>query len=240
MTKLSIIVPCLNESQNVGLIINKLLQCMLNKSIAYEIIIIDDQSDDDTFKIAKKYTKYKNIKVFQKDLDRRGYGAVIKYGLAHASGDYVIFVSADLVDPINLIPNMYKKLEDGYDLIQCSRYSNNSDSSTIPFSYKFYQFFFRRLVTFSLGIKIPDSTYAFKMFNRKKIMALGISSNRFNISPEIMFKAILANYKIRFIPGSQGVRQSGQSKFSFTKEGLGFLNCLLRAFLHRKKIIYWF
>lgn len=222
------------------LIISSLLQCMLNKGITYEIIIIDDQSDDNTFIIAKEYTKYKNIKVYRKDLDRRGYGAVIKYGLAHASGDLVIFVSADLVDPINLIPSMYKKLADGYDLIQCSRYSNKSDSSTIPFSYKFYQFFFRRLVTLSLGKKIPDSTYAFKMFKRKKIMALGISSNRFNISPEIMFKASLANYKIAFIPGSQGVRQSGKSKFSFTKEGLGFLICLLRAFLHRKKIIYWF
>jgi dolichol-phosphate mannosyltransferase len=240
MINLSIIVPCLNESENVGKIISALLRVLRKTNITYEIIIIDDQSDDDTFAIAKKISKTKTIKVLQKDLDRRGYGAVIKYGLAHAIGEYVIFVSADLVDPINLIPKMYKKLLNGFDLIQCSRYTNKFDSSTIPFSYKFYQFFFRRFVSISLGKKIPDSTYAFKMFNRKKIMSLGISSNRFNISPEIMFKALLANYRIGFIAGSQGVRLHGKSKFSFTKEGLGFLNCLFRAFLHRKKLIYWF
>jgi dolichol-phosphate mannosyltransferase len=55
-----------------------------------------------------------------------------------------------------------------------------------------------------------------------------------------MFKSILMGLNVRFIPGSQGIRINGISKFSFAKEFFGFSYCLVRAFLHRKKIISWF
>jgi dolichol-phosphate mannosyltransferase len=240
---LTIIVPCLNEEDNISMVLNAIDKIMSKIQILYEVIIVDDKSTDNTSIVANKWildNKKDNYRVLYKDLDRRGYGAVIKYGLAYASGDYVIFISADLVDPIDLIPKMVEMLDQGADLVQCSRYLNKSDSNTIPFSYKFFQFFFRRFVKIALGISMPDSTYAFKMFKRRKILSMGISSNRFNISPEIMFKAVLGGLDIKFIPGSQGVRAQGVSKFYFRKEGAGFINCLLRAFLHRKKIIFWY
>jgi len=149
-------------------------------------------------------------------------------------------VSADLVDPINLIPRMYAELLNGSDVVQVSRYLEKANSITIPFSYKFFQFFYRIGVRIALGKHIPDSTYAFKMFDRAKILAMGVSSNRFNISPEIMFKCILAGLNVVFISGSQGTRVSGVSKFKFHKEGVGFGMCLLRAWLHRNQIIFWF
>lgn len=242
--KLSVIVPCLNEEDNVYQILNSLKVLLIENKIEHEVLIIDDQSTDLTFIKANQFVLENpelNCKVYRKDLDRRGYGAVIKYGIAYSTGDYVTFVSADLVDPINLIPKMYEALEvNGFDLVQCSRYIDKNDSNTIPFSYKFYQFFFRFFVRICLNQYIPDSTYAFKMFKKVKITSMGLSSNRFNISPEIMFKSILSNIKILYISGSQGVREKGVSKFSFLKEGPGFMICLIRAILHRKRIIFWF
>jgi hypothetical protein len=55
-----------------------------------------------------------------------------------------------------------------------------------------------------------------------------------------MFKSVLAGYRYGFISAGQGVRETGTSKFNFKKEGIGFGMCLIRAFLHRLKIIYWF
>jgi glycosyltransferase involved in cell wall biosynthesis len=241
---LSIIVPCLNEEDNVIQILKSLKILLFENNIDHEVLIIDDQSTDLTYNNATKFVLENpdlNCKVLRKDLDRRGYGAVIKYGIAYSIGEYVTFVSADLVDPIHLIPRMYLELQNNeYDLVQCSRYIDKKDSNTIPFSYKFYQFFFRFFVKICLNQHIPDSTYAFKMFKKAKITSMGLSSNRFNISPEIMFKSILSNMKILYIPGSQGVRENGVSKFSFIKEGPGFIICLFRAFLHRKRIIFWF
>jgi len=243
MIDLSIIVPCLDEEENVALVLDSISDLISKTDISYEIILVDDQSEDLTLSIAEQWKKEKNsekLSIYYKDLERRGYGAAVKYGLAYATGKYAIFVSADLVDPIHLIPEMLNLCKSGADIVQCSRYLEKKDSLTIPFSYKFFQFFFRIGVRVSLGMSIPDSTYAFKMMDRNKVHAMGLSGNRFNISPEIMFKSILAGLNVKFIAGSQSTREFGVSKFSFTKEGFGYGMCLVRAFLHRFKIVFWF
>jgi hypothetical protein len=165
---------------------------------------------------------------------------VVRYGAAYGEGRYCIFVSADAVDPVHLLPSLYGEMERGAVLAQCSRYIRSGDDRTIPFSYKFFQFFFRIGVLIALGQKIPDSTYAFKMFRRREMLGVGLSSNRFNISPEITFKSILIGGEVSYVPGAQGVRQGGASKFVFYKEGVGYGYCLLRAFLHRLGLVYWF
>lgn len=240
---LSIIVPCLNEAGDVCTLLDMLAKTLEQSEVNYEIVVIDDQSTDSTFALVSAW-KDDNpnvmIRLHYKEMSRRGYGAVIKYGLAYSNGDFVVFVSADLVDPIDLIPNMYAALLGPTDLVQVSRYLEPSDNLTIPFIYKFYQFFYRIGTKIALGTSVKDSTYAFKMFKRRKIIAMGLSSNRFSISPEIYFKSTLANLKILIIPGSQGTRINGASKFSFTKESVGFGMCLVRAWLHRKGYIFWF
>jgi dolichol-phosphate mannosyltransferase len=240
---LSVIIPCLDEEENIGNVLRNTTEFLSGADINYEVIVVDDQSVDSTLSNAEKWVSTHpkcRVRIFHKELHRRGYGAAVKYGLAHAVGDYAIFVSADLVDPINLIPKMYGELNNGCDVVQVSRYLEKINSNTIPLSYKFFQFFYRIGVYVALGQHIPDSTYAFKMFRRSKILAMGVASNRFNISPEIMFKSILAGLKVVFISGSQGVRVGGASKFKFHKEGIGFGMCLLRAWLHRNKLIFWF
>jgi glycosyltransferase involved in cell wall biosynthesis len=241
---LSIIVPCQNEAETIVGTLDNLYNTLQRGSLTYEIIVVDDISDDETFAVASKWAEQHKVsvpvKVITRSLHRRGYGAVVRYGAAYGTGKYCIFVSADNVDPVHLIPQLYEEMEDGAILAQCSRYIRAGDDSTIPFSYKFYQFFFRIGVRIAIGYSIPDSTYAFKMFRRRELLGVGLSSNRFNISPEITFKSILIGGKVSYVPGAQGVRQSGKSKFIFHKEGLGYGYCLIRAFFHRYKLIYWF
>lgn len=241
---LTIVIPCLNEVENIIGTLDNVYMTLKDQALKYEIIVVDDISEDDTFAVASRWARQHAgqipVKVIQRSLHRRGYGAVVRYGTAYGSGRYCIFVSADNVDPVHLIPQMYDEMEKGAILAQCSRYIRSGDDSTIPFSYKFYQFFFRIGVRIAIGYSIPDSTYAFKMFRRRELLGVGLSSNRFNISPEITFKSILIGGKVSYVPGAQGVRQGGKSKFIFHKEGLGYGYCLIRAFFHRHKLIYWF
>jgi glycosyltransferase involved in cell wall biosynthesis len=241
---LTIVVPCLNEVETIVSTLDNVYTALEDQAFNYEIIVVDDISEDETFAVASQWAQQHQglipVKVVQRSLHRRGYGAVVRYGAAYGSGRYCIFVSADNVDPVHLIPQMYEEMENGAVLAQCSRYIRAGDDSTIPFSYKFYQFFFRIGVRIAIGYSIPDSTYAFKMFRRRELLGVGLSSNRFNISPEITFKSILIGGKVSYIPGSQGVRQGGKSKFIFHKEGLGYGYCLIRAFLHRHNLVYWF
>ena len=241
---LTIVVPCLNEVENIVGTLDNIYSKLQGQGFTYEIIVVDDVSEDDTFAVSSQWAEQHKgsvpVKVISRSLDRRGYGAVVRYGAAYGTGRYCIFVSADNVDPVHLIPKMYAEMENGAILAQCSRYIRAGDDSTIPFSYKFFQFFFRIGVRIAIGYGIPDSTYAFKMFRRRELLGVGLSSNRFNISPEITFKSILIGGEVSYVPGAQGVRQGGKSKFIFHKEGLGYGYCLIRAFFHRYRLIYWF
>jgi|GEM_PF-677845 len=243
---LTIVIPCLNEEENIVQILDHVSEAVSGHDFTFEIIVVDDQSDDKTLKYANEWASKNKDKirtsVITRPLRRRGYGAVVRWGVSFGIGRYCIFVSADDVDPLDLIPKLYNKMEEGAVLAQCSRYLTSGDDSTIPFKYKFFQFFFRIAVRISLGKRIADSTYAFKMFRRSEMLAIGLNQNRFSISPELTFKAILlgGHDGIKYIAGAQGVRTRGVSKFIFYKEGLGFGYCLLRAFLHRFNIIYWF
>jgi glycosyltransferase involved in cell wall biosynthesis len=238
---LSVIIPCLNEADNIPSIIAELAK-YADAAKILETIIVDDSSNDNTRHVAESIvTKYPelNIQVITRPKPRRGYGAVVRFGIENARGRYCTFVAADGVDPIRLLPDYVRVLQEGAQLVQCSRYINPGDDSTIPFTYKFYQKLFRTFQWIALGRQVPDSTYAFKAFDRELVLRLGVSSNRFNISPEIVFKVLLSGGKIVTLPGSQGVRARGVSKFKFRKEGYGYFKVALRAALHRLGI-RWF
>jgi glycosyltransferase involved in cell wall biosynthesis len=230
---LTIVIPCLNEADNIQLILDQVRSVIVGQPFLAEVVVVDDMSSDRTLALATEWAATHGadcrVSVVQRPLHRRGYGAAVRYGVAHGIGRYAIFVSADSVDPIQLIPEMYEKMEQGFILAQCSRYSKPGDDSTIPFKYKFFQFFFRIGVRVALGQRIADSTYAFKMFQRREMLGVGLTQNRFNISPEITFKSVLRGGRIAYLPGAQG-----------TRERVGFGYCLLRAFLHRRNVIYWF
>jgi hypothetical protein len=126
-------------------------------------------------------------------------------------------------------------MENGAILAQCSRIRAGDDSTILRAILPILLWIGVRI---AIGYSIPDSTYAFKMFRRR--VAWGRAGSNFNISPEITFKSILIGGNVSYVPGAQGVRQGGKSKFIFHKEGLGYGYCLIRAFFHRHKLVYWF
>lgn len=159
--------------------------------------------------------------------------------MEHATGKYCTFVAADGVDPVQLLPIYVRNLEEGADLVQCSRDFTVEDRAKLPSNYRFYQLLFQTFQRVVLGRRLQDSTYAFKAFDRDLVHRLGVTSNGFNISPEIVFKMVLSGRKIIAIQGRQGFRKRGVSKFNFRREGYGFFNVGLRAGLHRLGI-RWF
>jgi len=241
---LSVIVPCLNEEENIIETIQWIIEALSKiENCESEIVVVDDNSDDNTYSLVNEFLESNNIdniRLLRRELQRRGYGAVVRYGVAYAHGRYAIFVAADRVDPIEHLPEFYKLMEAGASLVQCSRYTNPGDTATIPFSYKFYQFFYRRLTKLILNTDLKDTTYAFKMFHRCEALALGLSQNRFAISPELTFKTILSGGSLVSFAAPQGIRVSGKSKFSFAKEAFGYSYVLIRALLHRMRLVFWF
>lgn len=231
---ISIIVPCLNEEQNIPILLQKLTKLLDDYNLNAEMLIVDDCSDDYTFKEAFLFSnRDPRIKALHKGLPR-GIGNTIRFGIEHAEGIMGVVVMGDLVDPLMAIPDFKEKIVDeNYQLALLSRYLAPEDSKNIPFSYKFYQWGFRLLCRLLIGIKISDITYAFRAFDLEYVRTLNLKSTGFEISPEITLKTFLSGGKICEIKGRQGRRISGESKFLFSRAGYGYTRVLLESAIKR-------
>lgn len=232
--QISIIVPCLNEEENIPALLNKLTGLIDGLRVNAEILIVDDCSDDYTFREAFIYSKKDpRVRPLHKGLPR-GIGNAIRLGIEQARGIMGVVVMGDLVDPLDKIADFKEKIiEEGYKLCLLCRYHERDDYKDIPFSYKFYHWGFRWLSRLLVGIKLKDTTYAFRAFNLDYMRSLGLKGTQFEISPEITFKVFLSGGKICEIKGRQGRRTSGQSKFIFSKAGYGYTKVLIEAALRR-------
>jgi len=242
LPELSVVVPCFNEADNLPVVLAELNSVCVENNLDIEVLISDDASEDLTLDTAQAlHRRYPDlrVRVLHRYPPRRGYGAVVRYGLAHANGRFAAVVAADGENPVELLPEMLRHARAGAQLVQCSRYSFPGDDAGVPGIFKFYQHVYRLLVRVFLGQTLPDCTYGFKLFDRVLVLALGTGSNRFNLSPEITFKMLLAGGKVVIVRGCRRARRLGTSKFRLHRELDGFLLVLLRASLHRVGLA-WF
>jgi len=107
---ISVALPLYNEEEMLDLLFSELIPNLKQISEDYEIVCVDDGSDDATLtKLLEYHQKDKRIKVLE--LSRNfGLQGALTAAMTHVRGDYVIFIDGDLQDPPNLIPEMYKKL----------------------------------------------------------------------------------------------------------------------------------
>lgn len=233
---ISIIVPCLNEEQNIPQLVNKLNTLIRLHNLKAEVLVVDDCSDDYTFRESFILQKeFPFLRALHKGLPR-GIGNAIRYGIRHSQGKMAVVVMGDLVDPLEAIVDFHSKIiKEGYQLALLSRYLAPEDHKNIPFSYKFYQRWYRFLCRIFIGIRIKDITYAFRAFDLEWVRGLNLESGGFEISPEITIKTFLRGGRICEIKGRQGRRLVGESKFLFSKEGLGYARVLIQAAFMRRK-----
>ncbi|HSA54626.1 MAG TPA: glycosyltransferase family 2 protein [Gemmatimonadaceae bacterium] len=241
--ELTILVPCLDEEDNVHITLDHIGRVLREHDIDdFEILVLDDASSDRTFARSIAYAETHpelHVRASRRHEPRRGYGAIVRHGLAHSRGTYCVPVSGDGVDPVELIPEMLARAREGFDLVQCSRYHDPDHARTIPWSYKSLQYCWRFAIRLITGRRFPDSTYAFKLVRRADALARGITSNGFSIGAELFFKTYLADGRIAYVTSPQGTRRHGRSKFRFSRESFGFAYVLLRVLLHRTGIL-WF
>lgn len=244
-TEMTIVVPCYCDEKVLPETIYALNHVVGLHSMNVETLIIDDKSTDGTLKVAKQLIQEYpalHIRVFARNVRFRGFGSMVRYGLAYAEGRYCALISSDGFDPAELLPEFLKKLRTGCQLVQCSRYMREEDARSVSLRFRVFQRIYRFATRVLLGVRITDTTNGFRAFDRNYVQALGTSSNRFNVCPEITFKVLLSGGKIEHIPGREvknPQQNEGTSKFKLRAEFLGYAFVLFRAALHRRGIA-WF
>lgn len=212
--RLSIIIPCYNESATVLEIVNKILNLKYN--IEKEIILVDDFSDDGTKEIIRQnFLNHKDIRVIFHDKNS-GKGAAIKTAKKFVSGDIIIIQDADL----EYDPNDYKKLiepiiNNETKVVYGSRVLNQNRYSARGFTSKLRVFGNHVLTVISNILnkqKLTDAHTCYKVFSREVFDKINLEENDFSFCPEATSKVSKLGYEIIEVPISYNGRDYKNGK----------------------------
>jgi len=223
---LSIIIPTYNEADNIAELINRIEQSL--KGYNFEVIIVDDNSQDGTAGIVNELCKtYKNVKLFKR-LEKRGLASAVVYGVNKTNAEVIVILDADLQHPPEIIPALFEKLKkDDYDIVIASRYICGSRIKEWSLWRKFISLCAIFLAKFLLPETrgIGDVTSGYFIFKRDVIKGVSFNAKSFKLLLEILVKA---NYKsVTEIPYTFTCRKKGRSKLNLF-EVLEYLILLLR------------
>lgn len=166
MKKVSVVVPMYYEEEMVEFCYSELKRVLSNlKNYEYEIICVNDGSKDKTLALLEKRAKKdRQLKIVS--LSRNfGHQAAVSAGLKYACGDAVVIIDADLQDPPNVIPEMVKLWENGYEVIYGKRKLRKGESFFKLFTAKMYYKFLNRMSS----VDIPKDTGDFRLVDRKVV-----------------------------------------------------------------------
>ena len=118
----ALVVPTLNEAGNVEQLLGRLVAALSPSSVAWEILVVDDQSSDGTPDIVKQFAQSESRVRLLVRAGQRGLAGAIAYGWAHTDADLLGVIDADLQHPPELLPTLLSKVVDGCDIAIASRY----------------------------------------------------------------------------------------------------------------------
>lgn len=221
--ELTILMPCLNEEETIGICIKKAKDFLKNNKVTGEILIADNGSIDKSIAIAKKLgARVVNVK-------EKGYGSALISGCNNAYGKYVIMGDSDDSYDFLHLEKFLEKLREGYDLVMGNRFKGKIEKGAMPFSHRYIGTpllsFIGRLFFHS---KIHDFNCGLRGYNKEKIQELNLSCTGMEYASEMIVKAELNNLKIVEVPTT--LKKDGRTRKPHLKtfsDGWRHLNFLL-------------
>lgn len=211
MKTITIIIPAYNEEESLPFLYERLEKLMDDvKNYEFEILFVNDGSKDNTLNLIKEYRE-KDKRISYVDFSRNfGKETAMIAGLDYAKGDAVIFMDADLQDPPELIPEMIKYWEEGYDDVYAQRKSRAGESFLKKFTSKMYYRVLQMLTT----VPIQKDTGDFRLLDRRCVNALK-KLRETDRNSKSMFSWI--GYKKKAVMYDRDARVAGKTKWNYKK-----------------------
>ncbi len=223
--KLSIIIPCKNEEENIV----KTLESIISKisHIDCEFIVINDFSTDNTFDILRNYSKKnKIVKIYNNET--QGVGNAIKLGINKSNSEFISIMMADLSDDPKDLLNYFKLIKDeNLDAVLGSRFTKFSKVINYPKKKLILNRIFNLFVKLIILSDYNDFTNAFKIYKAETLKKLEpFISDNFNIFLEIPLKLVLNKFNYKIIPINWSNRKYGKAKFKINELGSKYIYIL--------------
>lgn len=202
--KLSVIIPAYNEEKRIADTLKSVDGYLENQPYGYEIIVVDNGSNDDTYNVVKKLAdaSVENLKVEIKH--ENGKGGAVQHGiLNHGQGEYVMFMDADNATPISEIEKFWAAFAEGNSVVIGSRYLT---ASNVTHKQPLYRIILSRLsnllIQFLAVPGIKDTQLGFKVFTRQAAQEIfsRLTVFRWGFDMEVLTIAKQRGYQIKEVP----------------------------------------
>ncbi len=207
---ISVVVPCYNEQGALPFYYDKMKEVMaLLPELSFEIIIVDDGSTDGTLETAKQLAKSDDRIRYISFSRNFGKEAAMYAGLKNASGKYTAIMDADLQDPPEMLPEMYRVItEEGYDAVGTRRVTRKGEPPVRSFfARKFY-----KIMSRISKANMVDGARDYRLMNRKYVDAL-LSLGEYNRFSKGLFGWV--GFKVKWLEFENVNRIAGETKWSF-------------------------
>ena len=211
MKKILIIVPAYNEEESLPFLYERLTKLIDSiENYEFEVLFINDGSKDKTLEMIKDLRK-KDKRFCYVNLSRNfGKEVAMMAGLDYANGDAVIFIDADLQDPPELIPELIKYWEEGYDDVYAKRKSREGETFFKKFTSKMYYKVLQKMTR----IEIQKDTGDFRLLDRRCVNALK-KLRESQRNTKSMFSWI--GYNKKEVLFDRDARIAGKTKWNYRK-----------------------
>jgi dolichol-phosphate mannosyltransferase len=232
--KLSVVIPVHNEEGSIEKSVRAVHQELLKNNISYEILIINDHSNDGTEDILKILHQEIPPVDYVNNPGESGFGHAVRVGLENFTGDCVAVMMGDLSDsPADLV-KFFEKMQEGYDCVFGSRFSRGGKTYDYPKLKLVINRIANAIVQLIFHIRYNDTTNAFKMYKKETIHGLKpFLSPHFNLTLELPLKAIVRGYTYAVIPNSWTNRKAGKSKLKIREMGSRYFFILLYCLIEK-------
>jgi dolichol-phosphate mannosyltransferase len=232
--KLSVVIPAHNESESLPATVTQLYQTLCDAQIVHEILVVDDNSHDNTPHVLERLQQSVPSLRFVQNDSPSGYGFAVRKGLDTFTGDAVAIFMADGSDAPADVVCFFRKIEDGYHCVFGSRFMHGAKVVDYPLPKLLLNRAANAFISALFQLDYNDTTNAFKMFRREVIDGVRpLLSHHFNLTVELPLKAIVRGFTFTVMPNSWHNRRAGESKLKIKEMGSRYLFIVLYCFIER-------
>jgi glycosyltransferase involved in cell wall biosynthesis len=193
--QISVVIPCLNEEDAVGKVVDQALEGIRRAGRPGEVLVVDNGSTDASAAAAAARGA---IVVSE---PRRGYGSAYLAGLEAARGDYLVMGDADDTYPLDALAEFVDRLDEGDDLVIGSRFKGTIHGDAMPFLNRFVgNPILTGLLNVLFGVKVSDAHCGMRAVRREALPVLDLHSTGMEFASEMVFKAYRRGLTVSEIP----------------------------------------